>query len=232
MTNKTAFINTPDAFLLSLLAGGGLYGAARGTKELIKHISPDDKKPEDELEVNLPAYRMKQSSEEVNTGTYLYPILAALAGGAAGFGGASKAYDFVHKKKTDADLADTENQYMNQLTKMQRKVASAETPLTDYFCAGVVEGLSERFKTADMHLFEPNDTVGDGSPFAGFPKAFGDLAVKAQKTPTGATIATLLALSTLGFGGATYALGKGKDNAKEENESRTTLPTRVRINSN
>ncbi len=148
MNQKSANLLPDDpkeAFILSLLAGGGAYSAARGVKSFINSLQP--KKKDDSLEVMLPQHRIK-TALSAETHQFLDPSLALIGGGAAGFLGASKLYELVKKHQQANELKDSEKEYVRALSHTQK--SAEETPLVDMFCAGMANTFMDLGKTANF----------------------------------------------------------------------------------
>lgn len=221
--NDSIFPHDPKTtLLLSLLMGGGLYGAARGAKDIHNHLNP---KPspyaQQELAVDIPKDRMKMANLEEGQNPYgashLVPqVLALLGGTGAGFLGASKMYEGFEKKRIDADNDGARQRYLQMLQQAHTKTANQATPLVDKFCEGIAAKIAQN---------------GDLSEIPGnFGHWLSTLPGKASETTPGGIAASTLALLGLGSAGATYHLSNKIDQAKEDNRQKQTIPQYVRIN--
>lgn len=223
---------TLNTFLLSALLGGGLYGGGR----LIRDIGNNLQKPTtpaDELQLTLPKARLPQTMSKMGSlMENAAPIMAGAVGMPLGFLGASSIYELIKKRQMDAEQQRVQQNYLSQLGKNQQKFAE-ETPLTDEFCAGMMD------KNAEGLFSDVLDPVGAlGRGLGGAIGAVGSGAVdkgkelgsKILNSGPAKDLGTLLLLSTLGFGGATYALGRRSDLNHREQQRNMVLPSTVKIN--
>ncbi len=238
-TDDTNYLNLA---LLSALVGGGLYGGARGLKDLSREGAPPPA-PTNELELTLPSTRMPQHQAGLpklgsdadlppvgqhlweNTKQYLLPTLTAGAGLYGGFKGTSALYDMYANHNIDSEKEKIKQEYLRSLQIANQKVGSVQTPLIDKFLLGYIDKIAEEQQGLGDWAGQKVDSGMDWLKH----KLYGVADHGAQAPITGMTGAGL-GLLGLGAAGSTFYIANRMDQNREENKQKTTLPTEIRLN--
>lgn len=215
--------------LLSLLAGGGTYAAARGVKDLGQEIMPH--KPEtNELEITLPKSRMPAALPKQKMGTdfsdMVMPPIAAGAGAYGGFHLASKIYEKLKERSLLKQKDKVEQDYLSTLMHAHSKVAEVQTPHIDSFLEGIVSNLGVALEKA---AWTNPDFVTDGGildvPSGVATNAAHGFMNSNMGKMTGAT----MLLTALMGAGLTYGTAKRMANKEDEREHKSAIPQDVRL---
>lgn len=152
MTKKAKFSST-DIFLLSLLAGGGLYSGGRLMQDARRAVAGTHTLPENnnELEVNIPThlYAQEDDSEQrldiplkkAAENSILKSMLAAGVGVPVGFLGSKALYDAYQEQQLSKELEESKRKYYKTLG--QAKFGQ-ETPYVDGFCDVIKEAMEKK----------------------------------------------------------------------------------------
>jgi len=211
--------------LAGLLTGGGAYAGLRLAHD-VNNATKKPEKPKNQLDVALPESRIKAG--EHNWQEYFWPAVAAGGGVAAGWTGASKAYNHIKKKEVDNDVKSKEKDYLNTLQKVHSKVASLETPHVDKFLEGFLSKIGESIQKEGF--------AGVDFPSEGFVDTLKHQSTNAwegfNKSQMGSAAIAAWLLTSLGGAGATYHLANRMDKQKEEAKKEQSMPTEVNLLNN
>lgn len=234
MNEKKANLTPAEVLSLSLLGGGGTFGAIRLLQDAMRTggitKTPGPKtleldSPQQPPQMQLPGAQHKRANELTNSTPAPPPDIASsgaeahphdfmakaiytLLGVPTGFMGAKFLYDKFQQKKLQSDLDNTKNQYMQSL--QHAKFGSDNTPHVD----GVCEEMCNIFNKVAL---EDND----------FSVAHGVWnAAKPVTEPVWGMMKVLMALGAGGSFGAMYLANKNK----QEQEQSRKFPEKVKIN--